>query len=206
MFDAMKRLLPWNVALLSLLAALYPRCGAADRLVQEIPAHVAPRAASRPMQAYPFVHADGCTGVCEFVIVDGKSVPIEFTPDSDAGAMMLLYALKPEIFLPNTGEPAPRLYVVGQLFDGISRDAQGPGRAYDPGHHDFLLQRWYLATPFREDKRYSNDHPQMEWSDEDLAHYRPTLRRTLRRSDFERLGAVKPDLRELLRREAPPAQ
>ncbi len=164
----------------------------------ETPAYVAPRVATLPVQAYPFVHLDGCTGVCEFVIVRGKLIPIEFTPDSDAAALKLLYALKAEIFLPNAHGPSPRLYVVGQLFDGISRDVQGPGWGYDPGHHDFLLTRWYLATPFVEDQRLSNDLPQLAWPDEKLARYKPTARRTLRRSDFKGADGMSIDLDALL--------
>ncbi len=194
-----------TVPALLMFLLLFGAAAQAGHLPEESKAYVAPRAASRPVQAYPFVHLDGCTGACNFVIIDGKSIPISFSSDSDPAALKLLWGLKLEIFFPNTSARLrpPRLYVVGQLYDGISRDPIGDD------YHEFLLTRWYLAAPFVEDKRYSEEMREtyMVYSEEELPPrlrgLKPTLRTKLWLSDFERIDGMKIDLNRLVRTEAP---
>ncbi len=188
---------------LPLFLAVFAPAAWAGQPPKETWGHVAPRVTSRPVQAYPLIHYDGCTGACNFVIIEGKTIPISFADDSDPAALELLWALKLEIFFPNADGPSPRLYVVGQLFDGVSSD---PATGDD--YHEFQLKRWYLATPFVEDMRYSEEMREqyMGYSEEELPFrlrgLKPTLRTKLRRSDFERIGRTKIDLDKLVCAEA----
>jgi len=127
-------------------------CGPKDKVEQTeaVPAGVAPRVVSRPIQAYPLVNFKGVTAFTDLaLIVDGKTVDIDISTDSNAIARKLLASLRWQIFEPNTDENDVRLFVVGQLFDGVSRSVGNPNGAPSQEYQEFRMDRWYLVSPFK---------------------------------------------------------
>ena len=127
-------------------------CVSNDKAGQTEPgrAGVALRVVSRPFQAYPLVNRKGTTEFTDLaLIVDGKTVDIDITTDSNAMARKLLHSLRWQIFEPNTDEDDVRLFVVGQLFDGVSRSPDNPRGAPAQDYQEFRMDRWYLVSPFK---------------------------------------------------------
>ena len=117
---------------------------------QAVPAGVAPRVVSRPIQAYPLVNFKGTTAFTDLaLIVDGKTVDIDISTDSNAMARKLLASLRWQVFEPNTNEDDVRLFVVGQLFDGVSQSVGNPHGASSQEYQEFRMDRWYLVSPFK---------------------------------------------------------
>ena len=91
------------------------------------------------------------TGITSYVAYAGKEHPIVFSSASSSRAIELLYALEAEIFLPNSREQ--RISVVGRLATAPHwfPETQTVGGRQPERALSFILEHWYLRTPFLEE-------------------------------------------------------
>lgn len=138
--------------------------------------------------AYRFLHHE-TTGQMDYIMVNGKEIPVEFSDDSDPRALALLKGLKPEIFVPNTsGENnSGGVYLVGRYEQGYSLSARLSQLLGDDGYHSFTLKRWYVARPILE-----------EVSGQDMMSVKLVKLDHLRKSDFEGVTPTDAELAALL--------
>jgi len=155
-------------------------CQSNDKLGQTEPrTGVALRVVTRPIQAYPLVIYKGTRAFTDLaLIVDGKTVDIDITTDSNAMARKLFSALRWEILEPNTDKGDVRLFVVGQLFDGVSRSRDNPHGNPAQDYQEFRMERWYLVSPFK--AVIETDSPDLE------EKFKIVTRTRLEKSDFRR--------------------
>ena len=111
--------------------------------------------------AYPYRHYQGCTGVCIFLEIQGKTVPIDFSPRSNQERLGALNALGSNIYVPNAVEGG-RLFLVGTLHEYEFCSDPDPDVAPDPTWMNdpfrfFDLSDWFLVAPFAEQEYV--DHP-----------------------------------------------
>ena len=97
---------------------------------------------------YKFIHYDGCTGICEFIVQDKKIIPILFSSNSDSNAIKTLRSLKPQVFLYNTSKRNSNLYIIGELDVNKKRAGGGNDLAELEEYYEFKILSWYLITPF----------------------------------------------------------
>jgi len=104
---------------------------------------------------FGFLHKE-TTGIVSFLLVDGKETAIQFSRRSNRAAKNALFALKTDIFLPNTHD-GKRLFVIGSLDPAVKHTPSAPNRAASEPYHEFTLQGWYIKTPFTEQRELPGD-------------------------------------------------
>ena len=96
---------------------------------------------------------DGCTGICQFVLVDGEEVPSQFSGASNPDCLAAFYALRWPVLYPNCG--GNRLVLIGRIADKeLTDDRYG----MDEKYREFELQDWYLIAPFAQLETDEADH------------------------------------------------
>jgi hypothetical protein len=86
------------------------------------------------------------TGICNYIHLGDKIVPIEFHKKSNKLELDLLNSLPASILYPSN----ERIYVIGKLHDEIKKTPDRPDMAVSEEYREFELIHWYIVCPFKE--------------------------------------------------------
>lgn len=108
-------------------------------------------AAPAPAREYEYQFFTGATGLAQAIEVDGKTVFIELSPESNREARELLESLVPAVL----SASHRRIRLVGRLDPEVKvvPPSDGEGRvmaAAGERYQHFELHHWYIRCPFQE--------------------------------------------------------
>lgn len=122
---------------------------------------------NKKVNEYGYVFQES-TGQNQYILLDGRKVPVKFNNASNQIALQSLYALKTGILYENS--EGDRIFVVGE---------------YDDQSQSFRLNHWYIRVPFGE----------MVIDDETRIPHtgHKVTRQSLERTDFEPTNGFNPN-------------
>lgn len=122
---------------------------------------------NKKMSEYGYVFHES-TGQSQYIIMDGREVPVKFDDASNQIALKSFYALKPGIVYQNN--EGDRIFVLGD---------------YDRQSQSFRLSHWYIKVPFEEVVIEDETH---------IPHnVHKVTRQSLERTDFEPKNGFNPN-------------
>lgn len=145
------------------------------------PGYVAKRIKSFTVKAYPYrneVYSN--IAPMDEITAHGSKIRVCFTQDSNQMAVESLKHLSENIACGQYPEGSTRIYVVGQLYDGICQLNNPLNEEYQ----EFRMDSWYIKTPFAYDANFMKHYSDPPSDDVTAIPLKIVKKKSLTYSDF----------------------